>query len=42
MPRNWAGRRMAYALRQIAIWLLRGQPLDVRRPRREDAALSLQ
>ena len=29
MPRNWAGRRVAYALRQIAIWMLRGQPLDV-------------
>ncbi|WP_188518841.1 FkbM family methyltransferase [Alsobacter metallidurans] len=29
MPRSWAGRRIAYALRQIAIWLLRGRPVDV-------------
>ncbi len=29
MPRNWAGRRLAFALRQIAIWMLRGEPLDV-------------
>jgi FkbM family methyltransferase len=29
MPRSWAGRRLAYALRQIAIWWLRGQPVDV-------------
>ena len=29
MPRNWAGRRAAFALRQIAIWMLRGRPVDV-------------
>ncbi|MFO1148558.1 MAG: FkbM family methyltransferase [Alsobacter sp.] len=29
MPYTWVGRRVAYALRQIAIWSLRGQPVDV-------------
>jgi FkbM family methyltransferase len=29
MPRHWLGRRTAFALRQIAIWGLRGRPLDV-------------
>lgn len=29
MPRHWLGRRTAFALRQIAIWSLRGKPLDV-------------
>jgi FkbM family methyltransferase len=29
MPATWAGRRIAFALRQIAIWALRGRPVDV-------------
>lgn len=29
MPYTWFGRRAAYALRQIAIWTLRGKPVDV-------------
>ena len=29
MPANWAGRRLAFALRQICIWALRGRPVDV-------------
>ena len=29
MPAHWAGRRLAFAFRQIAIWALRGRPVDV-------------
>lgn len=29
MPRTWAGRRLAYAVRQIALWTLDGRPVDV-------------
>lgn len=28
-PATWAGRRIAFALRQLAIWSLRGRPVDV-------------
>lgn len=30
MPESWAGRRMAYLLRHVAIRLLKGAPLDVK------------
>jgi FkbM family methyltransferase len=29
MPANWLGRRIAFALRVIGIWSLRGKPVDV-------------
>jgi FkbM family methyltransferase len=29
MSRSWLGRRLAYAMRQIALWTLDGKPVDV-------------
>ncbi|MHB2168249.1 FkbM family methyltransferase [Alsobacter sp. R-9] len=29
MPRSWAGRRLAFAARQIGLWMLRGEPVDI-------------
>lgn len=29
MPTSWGGRRLAYAARQLGLWMLRGAPVDI-------------